>query len=36
MMNALKYLFALKNTGKMSTYSQVENLLVNLTGDIAE
>lgn len=36
MMSALKYLFALKNTGKMSTYNQVENLLVNLTGDIAE
>lgn len=36
MMNALKYLFALKNTGKMSTFAQVESLLVRMTGDIAE
>lgn len=36
MMSALKYLFAVKNTNEMSTYSQVESLLVNLTGDIAE
>ena len=35
MMKALKNLFAAKND-KMSTYGQVENLLVNLTGDIAE
>ena len=36
MMNALKYLFALKRTGKMSTYAQVESLLVKITGDIVE
>lgn len=35
MMKALKNLFGKKNE-QMSTYSQVENLLVNLTGDVAE
>lgn len=35
MMKAFKNLFGKKNE-KMSTYGQVENLLVNLTGDIAE
>lgn len=33
MMNALKNLFGKKNQ-KVSTYSQVESLLVNLSGDI--
>lgn len=36
MMNALKFLFAVKSIGKLSTFNQVESLLVNLTGDIAE
>ena len=35
MMKALKKLFATKND-KVSTYGQVESLLINLTGDIAE
>lgn len=33
MMKTIKKLFAAKNN-KVSTYGQLENLLVNLTGDI--
>lgn len=33
MMNALKNMFG-KKTQKVSTYGQVESLLVNLSGDI--